>query len=249
MPSIAEFRLSITRALADQLVASLELLTPAPLQPDELAAVERRGGVYHLYLRGDLVYVGKADESLYTRLRRHRRKISGRRNIDPAEVGFTALYVDDDLSAVAPETMLIDRYRGSGRAPWNFGGFGNNDPGRERDTSAVEATNFDALYPANLDFPCEGVQHGLHQVVDLLPQVKRCLPFVFRYEDYKKRRDLQPAAYHTTTVSVPTDNPTADTVFAEVARAMPTGWQVTALPGYVIMYEESRPYPSAFKVY
>ena len=42
--------------------------------------------------------------------------------------------------------------------------------------------------------------------------------------------------------------PSADYLFAAIAEALP-GWQVTALPGYVIMYPENRTYPSARRVY
>ena len=248
MASTAEFRLSITKALGDQLAAALAMLTPAPLQLEELAHLQPRGGVYQLYHRGEFVYVGKADRSLPDRLGDHLSKISGRMNISLADMGFTAMYVEEDLSAVAPETLLINRYRATGGVPWNLAGFGNNDPGRERDTSRVEPPHFDALYPANLDLPCKGVRAETYRVADLLRHVKTALPFVFRYQDGRRRADAQPAIYRQTTVSIPSDNPTADTVFTMIATAMPD-WQITALPGYVIMYREQRHYLSARKVY
>lgn len=248
MSSTAEFRLSITRALGDQLAAALATLTPAPLQAAELAKLQPRGGVYHLYHLGDFVYVGKADRSLPDRLGDHLRKISGRVNISLIDTGFTAMYMEEDLSAVAPETLLINRYRATGGVPWNLAGFGNNDPGRERDTSRVEPPHFDALYPANLGLPCAGIRAGNHKVVDLLREVKKTLPFVFRYQAGNRRTDTQPAIYHQTTVRIPSDDPTADAVFTVIARAM-SDWQITALPGYVIMYRERRDYPSARKVY
>ncbi len=248
MPSTDEFRLSITRALGDQLAAALETLEPAPLQDTELARLQPRGGVYQLYHHGEFVYVGKADTSLPDRLGRHLRKISGRVNISVDDMAFTAMYVEEDLSAVAPETLLINRYRAIGGVPWNLGGFGNNDPGRERDTSRVDPRHFDALYPANLRFPCQGVTQGTHRAIDLLRDVKAALPFVFRYQDGYKRADAQPAIYHETTVSVPADNPPADTVFTAIAVAMPD-WRITALPGYVIMYRGQQRYASARKVY
>jgi len=42
--------------------------------------------------QGALIYVGKAD-SLKRRLGEHRRKISGRQNIDVAEMGYKCLFV------------------------------------------------------------------------------------------------------------------------------------------------------------
>jgi hypothetical protein len=248
VPPTGEFRLSITKALGDQLAAALERLTPASLQAVELAKLQPRGGVYQLYHDGEFVYVGKADRSLPDRLGDHLRKISGRVNISLNNMGFTAMYVEEDLSAVAPETLLINRYKATGGVPWNLAGFGNNDPGRERDTSRVEPPHFDALYPANLELACDGILAGTHTVANLLRQVKTALPFVFRYQDGNRRVDAQPAIYRQTTVNIPFNNPTADTVFTAIADAMPS-WQITALPGYVIMYHEQRNYPSARKVY
>ena len=83
MPSSAEFRLSITRALEDQLAAALKTLSPDPLTAEGLGELEARGGVYQLYHRGTFVYVGKAEQSLPGRLGDHLRKISGRMNIKP----------------------------------------------------------------------------------------------------------------------------------------------------------------------
>jgi hypothetical protein len=248
VPSTAEFRLSITKALGDQLAAALAALTPAPLKGECLAELQPRGGVYQLYHRGEFVYVGKADNSLPSRLAEHMRKISGRANISLDDMGFTAMYVEEDMSAVAPETLLIQRHRAADGVPWNLAGFGNNDPGRERDTSRVAQSHFDAMYPVNLDFPCAGISAGTYPLVLLLRRVKTTLPFLFRYQGGNRRADVQPDAYREAVVYIPVDGPTADEVFTVIAEALP-GWQVTALPGYVIMYQEQRGYPSALKAY
>ena len=158
------------------------------------------------------------------------------------------MYVEEDLSAVAPETLLIKHYKAEGGVRWNLGGFGNNDPGRERDTSSVKPSHFDAIYPANLHLPCLDINAGPYMIAELLRQVKTALPFVFRYQDGTKSKARQPAVYRQTQVTIPADHPTADQVFSIIAAAMP-GWQVTALPGYVIMYREQRAYASARKVY
>jgi hypothetical protein len=50
------------------------------------------------------------------------------------------------------------------------------------------------------------------------------------------------------TVVVPAHDPRADELFALISEALP-GWQITALPCYVIMYPERREYPSARRVY
>jgi hypothetical protein len=247
VPATADFRLSITRALGDQLADAFGGLTPAPLNVDALDLVQSRRGVYQLFLDGGQVYIGKADRSLSDRLGNHRRKISGRNGISLQQMSFTAVYVDEDLSAVAPETLLINRHRGAGLLPWNYNGFGNKDPGRQRDTSRVEAGHFDSLYPANLDFVCASVDPGPHSVRELLTSLKAELPYVFRFETAAAGA-AEPEAYRATSVSVADEPPTADSLFRTLAEAMP-GWQITALPGYVVMYREDREYPSARKVY
>lgn len=249
MGSTSEFRLSITRALGDQLSEALGKLTPTPLTVETIAEVAVRGGVYQLYLLGKLVYVGKADSNLRDRIGVHRRKISGRKNISVDDMGFIAMYVDEDLSAVAPETLLIKRHRGTGELPWNFNGFGNKDPGRQRDTSAVEESHFDALYPANLDLPCDELSEGTYSVAEVLLKLKSALPYTFRFQGGNKSVASMLTKYHETEVHIPQGPITADEALGLVAERMSADWQITALPGYVIMYEESKSYPSAQKIY
>ncbi len=129
----AEFKLSITRALTEQLEEALGKLTPEPLTLTALDALKPRSGVYQLFHNGALVYIGKDAKSLPRRLAQHRRKVSGRTGIDVADMSFTFLYVDEDMDAVAPETQLIKRSKAVGVAQWNANGFGNKDPGGSRD--------------------------------------------------------------------------------------------------------------------
>jgi hypothetical protein len=236
----ARFSLSVTRALADQMASALSELTPGRLTSEALNGLDEYPGVYQLYHRGELVYVGKADQSLPQRLEKHLAKLSGRLNIEIRDVTFTCLYVDEDLDALAPEKMLIDRFRSQGRVRWNFNGFGNNDPGQQRDTTLYKDDHFDMLYPADLAVVITGVDAGIHVVSALVAAMKARLPYVFRIGKHP-----DPA---TKTVLVATHDPTADELFGLIAEALP-GWQLTALPGYVIMYPERREYPSARRVY
>jgi hypothetical protein len=128
MAASGEFKLSISRALTDQLREHLAELTPEPLTPENLAALEKRQGIYQLYIGGELVYVGSAATTLPARLAQHMRKIAGRQNISINAVGFTCLYVDEDLTVLAPEDRLIKVFKDEGGSPWNFNGFGNKDP-------------------------------------------------------------------------------------------------------------------------
>jgi hypothetical protein len=247
MANSAEFKLSITKALGDQLMDSISQLIPAPLQESEIAALRPEQGVYQLHHQGNLVYIGKADEPLPARLGQHRRKIAGRSAIDLADMTFTALYVEEDLSAVAPETLLINRHRTRGELPWNFGGFGRNDPGRERDTTKLKQTDFDARYPIRLDWPCDVVV-GNHVLTDLLKRLKTHLPYLFRYQDARLASANQPIEYRQAEVHVAASS-TAAGVFQAIVEALPTGWQITALHGYAILYREKKVYSAALRTY
>lgn len=239
-----DFKLSITRALADQLEESLQRCFPAPLTADELAALQRRPGVYQLVVDNELVYIGKASKSLPSRLAKHMRKLSGRRGFTSSDIRFVCLYVDEDLEASAPEKLLIKRHRESEEAPWNTNGFGNNDPGRERDTSTVAVDHFDALHPIDLDLQL-ALPPGSVKVLDVLRRSKAALPYLLRYADQKKvpaaRRD-----YEAASVTVPDGPVSVRELLAMVVGALPPTWQATALPGYLILYPENpREYDSA----
>jgi hypothetical protein len=237
VPASGDFKLSISKALTDQLHEALHELDPAPLTEADLAQVEARQGVYQLYLADDLVYVGSASGSLRNRLSQHLRKLSGRQNIAAASVRFTCLYVDEDLTVLAPEDRLIRVFQDEGSCAWNGSGFGIHDPGRRRDETAVDAGHFDAQYPIRLDWITD-IPAGSYTAADLLAQLRRDLPYTFRYQsDAAARQDYGAAA-----VEVPEDGMAARALLQLIAAALPD-YQVTALPGYLIMYRERRDYP------
>jgi hypothetical protein len=238
----AEFKLSITRALADQLADALSRLQPAPLTLDRLENIQPRPGVYELYHDDQRVYVGKASKSLPVRLHNHLRKLSGRSQIQLRDVTFQCLYVDEDLEAAAPEKMLIKRYRNQGGAPWNTNGFGNKDPGRRRDHSLVKSNHFDALYPINLNLSIPSILPDTYPARKFLDKVKSSLPFNLRFD-----KDSQRATddYGLLTVDVPSAGLQVRDLVRLAVEALPEGWQATALPGYMILYPEQAVYESA----
>ncbi len=242
---VADFKLSITKALADQLAERLRPLQPHPLTEEAVDDLERRSGVYLLYHSGDRVYVGKAQQPLPTRLKQHWHKLRGREGISVSDVSFVALYVDEDLDAVAPEKLLIRRYRyegGRDGVPWNVNGFGNKDPGRNRDRSAVESNHFDAQYPANLNWELD-LTPGAHSVGDLLADAKQQLPYNLRFA---RIRDVPEArAAYQTLIDVTTSRLHMSDFMAMIVEALPESWQATALPGYVILYNQLYEFPSA----
>ncbi|MDX3855420.1 GIY-YIG nuclease family protein [Streptomyces sp. AK02-01A] len=237
-----DFTLSITKALGDQLADALKKLDRAPLAEESIARLKEKPGVYQLYLNGKFVYVGKADKSLPVRLSNHLRKISGRRNISLDEMAFSCLYVAEDFSALAPEQLLITHHKGMGDIPWNNNGFGNKDPGRQRDSTVLKRNHFDILFPIDLDRPIDGLRPGGMTLQELLEATKAGLPYNFRYG--------KSADFKTRHVHVPAAGMTADEVFQLVSAEIPAKWQVTALMGYVIMYDDSpSTYKSAWRYY
>ncbi|WP_433563213.1 caspase, EACC1-associated type [Nocardia sp. CA-151230] len=215
-----------------------------------LSRLDDRPGVYQIYLKSadgerDRVYVGKSDRSVPERLLNHRRKIEGRRNIDISDVSFNYLLLDDDLSYVAPEFLLLRRSHKLGETlPWNNAGFGNKDPGRQRDITRLKSGHFDALYPIDLSWSVRtDGQAELISVDSLLVQLKSELPYVFRY-------GLRDRALENVLVELPQGDLSADGAFRLLAEALGDSWQITALLGYVVMYQErDRQYPSAFRYY
>ncbi|MEU2043284.1 GIY-YIG nuclease family protein [Nocardia niwae] len=234
--------MSITKALGDQLAAALATLVAIPLTEENLnAGVDERPGVYQLYLDGEFVYVGKAEKSLRERLGQHLRKISGRRAIDLTRVTFSCLYVAEDFSALAPEQLLISHYKGKGGVPWNNNGFGNKDPGRQRDTTVLKERHFDVEFPINLDVPVLGLRTGKVTVESFLKRLKLGLPYVFRY--------ALPSRSKWEVIDVARADLTAHEAFRLVSAALSSDWQITALMGYVIMYQETEEYRSAWRYY
>ncbi|MFI6214685.1 hypothetical protein ACIBCD_22080 [Nocardia brasiliensis] len=237
-----DFRLSITKALGDQLAGALAHLGRAPLNVATLAQIDERAGVYQLYLDGKFIYVGKADRSLRERLAHHLLKLSGRRNIELEKITFSCLYVEEDFSALAPEQLLISHHKGMGEIPWNNNGFGNKDPGRQRDRTILKASHFDVTYPIDLNLEIEGLIPGDYPLNALLKLVKQNLPYTFRYKEPLR------AKYNY--LRIPDGDMTVDRVLRLISGAVPDTWQITALMGYVIMYDDApTEYESAWRYY
>lgn len=239
MTAAGHFKLSISKALTDQLHDHLHRLAPASLSASNLARLDTGQGVYQLYLARDLVYVGSAAGSIRRRLEEHRRKLAGRQGIAADEVHFTCLFVDEDLTVLAPEDRLIRLFQDEGSCAWNGNGFGLHDPGRRRDETAIGPDHFDALYPIRLDWECE-VDAGTYSVRALLTALKAELPYTFRFDSSAEAK----RAYEAETVDVPAAGIAAEAILRLIAGVLPA-YQITALPGYVIMYRERRSYPQA----
>ena len=84
------FEFDLDRGIRDQVV---EKLASSPLLSLEKNVGPNQSGIYVLYVKGDLVYLGKASRgntkskrTLRSRLNEHVGKISGRKNISLAQM-------------------------------------------------------------------------------------------------------------------------------------------------------------------
>jgi len=235
----ADFRLSVTRALRDQLIEALASIEPAPLERELLEQLEARGGVYELFDGDVLVYIGKSNHDLPGRLSQHRVKLGGRVGGLLERVAFKCVYVDEDLHAVSAETLLIDAYRAQQQAVWNTNGFGNKDPGQQRDASEVKAAHFDALYPIDLDLHVAvTVPTAPVSLNDMLWALKAALPYTFRFDQAPAvRRVLETLPVHVDGEEFARVRPAREW-FAWLGTVLPANWTIVALPGYVIAYPD-----------
>jgi hypothetical protein len=86
----------------------------------------RASGVYAIYYKNRLVYVGKA-KLLYQRIRKHRRTLREAGGIDAANVTWRALAMSCSLMTGFEEYLISEE------APeWNGKGFGSNAHGAGR---------------------------------------------------------------------------------------------------------------------
>ena len=146
----ATYTFDFLTTVSNQLVESLDALVVTPLAANlaALATLQNQTG----FLQG--VYViheaalpkdpGKAGD-VHDRLQQHLRKLSGRRNIVLADIGYKALLLNESMGTAANEEILIRLYQAKHDGMWNRSGFGPKDPGQERDTTAPSA--FDRNHP------------------------------------------------------------------------------------------------------
>lgn len=239
------FELDLMGAVLDQLIPILDKMEGEPLTRAAAQLLPDAQGVYLLIHQGQVHYVGKTDAEagLRTRLTRHVTKFEQRDNIVPADVQFKAAQILV-LTAMDIESKLINHYR----TDWNGSGFGSNDPGRQRETTAKPPQGFDARFPINIDLPLDFLVAGPTTVHDLLMQLKLGLPYTLRYE-------LEPGAKgshsfrsrpHPDMPGVPLTVPvgpiTARQAMQLVLGALPHGWQATYFASHLILYKENRAY-------
>jgi hypothetical protein len=127
----------------------VEKLEQSPLLVLSRGAGPQASGIYALYFKGTLVYVGKASKgttkskrTLRGRLAEHANKISGRPNIRLADMKCRYLTFNSEWWVFAAEFALITHYTPS----WNESGFGSKVPGVGR-PGTDRVSKWNALYP------------------------------------------------------------------------------------------------------
>ena len=140
------FDFDLDRGIRTQVVEKLEA---SPLLPLTKGVGPVRSGVYALYLKGALVYIGKASKgttkskrTLRERLNEHVGKINGRENISIAEMQCRYLTFASEWWVFAAEFALMDYYQPN----WNASGFGSKTPGVGR-PGTDRVSRWNALYP------------------------------------------------------------------------------------------------------
>jgi hypothetical protein len=244
IPGYVEFEFDLPKALLERLSATLDATGTAPLTEANAARLGEVQGVYELFHKGQLVYVGKTDAKagLRQRLSRHALKIKHRIGLDPNDVSFKAVRIFV-FTAMDLEADLIVHHAKDGKLAWNNSGFGANDPGRNRDRSEIKAGHFDARYPIDTDFAISGLTFAkAASIAEALDMLKERIPYNLRFE----REGNDPHSDLVAATLGKTLKPkTVREGLSAIVGALPKGWTATILPGYIILYRERATYPSA----
>ncbi|WP_355587386.1 Eco29kI family restriction endonuclease [Xanthomonas cannabis] len=222
--------------VSEQLVKDLDALHVSPLNAATLIALAQyqatsnaKQGVYLLYLAGLPVYLGKA-EDVADRLGQHLRKMSGRKNLTLADVGYKTLLLDKSMSTAANESVLIAIFRKSHGAMWNGKGFGPKDPGQERDTT--RPSFFDQTYPIEDLWPVNFTSNSV-TAADLLEAVKQAVPYTFRF-------DVREAG--STIVDLTGIPRNARALLSAAVKALGPGWKGAVLAYGMVLYRTDKQY-------
>lgn len=147
-----EFVFELDRAIRDQVVERLESSPALPLARD---VAPKRSGIYALYFKGRLVYIGKASKgttkskrTLRDRLNEHVGKLSNRENLMLADMTCRFLTIESDWFVWAAEFALINVYS----PEWNGSGYGSKTPGKGR-PGTHRVSRWNQLFPSKADAP------------------------------------------------------------------------------------------------
>jgi Eco29kI-like restriction endonuclease len=141
-----EFDFDLDRGIREQVVEKLE---SSPLLPLVKGVGPKRSGIYALYHKGSLVYIGKATKettksgrTLRTRLNEHVSKIGARPDIEMSDMKCRYLTFVSEWWVFAAEFALVTYYK----PLWQGSGIGSKIPGKGR-PGTERVSPFDKLYP------------------------------------------------------------------------------------------------------
>ena len=242
-----DFEFDLADPLFNQIRECLETVVPVSMIEENILRIAGRPGVYLLIHRGTPVYVGKADDSVRSRLSRHLRTLSGRRNISLADMTFKSVCFAKTWDPFKPEDHLIRHHRTNRGEGWNDRGFGSNEPGVNRGKTELSRSNFYRRFPLDDRWVCTSIESGEFRALPLLRSVKSAVPFFFKFqgnrtrgEEAESQQKVEEARrdYAATLVQVPHSNMTARDLLSLVAQALPHGWQATITPSHMLLYKE-----------
>jgi Eco29kI-like restriction endonuclease len=140
------FDFDLDRGIRIQVVEKLEA---SPFVPLTKNAGPQTSGIYALYFKNRLVYIGKASKgttrskrTLRARLAEHAAKISGRQNISLEDMKCRYLTFVSEWWVFAAEFALMVHYR----PEWNESGFGSKVPGKGR-LGTHRVSRWNGLFP------------------------------------------------------------------------------------------------------
>lgn len=140
------FDFDLDRGIRAQVV---EKLDASPLLELKKNVGPAESGIYVLYYKDTLVYVGKASKgttkskrTLRERLNEHVGKISGRSGINLSDMRCRYLTFNSEWWVFAAEFALITHYG----PQWNESGFGSKVPGRGR-PGTERVSRWDEQFP------------------------------------------------------------------------------------------------------
>ncbi|MFN0195839.1 MAG: Eco29kI family restriction endonuclease [Planctomycetaceae bacterium] len=150
MPDAADdshrFEFDLDRGIRTQAVEKLE---SSPALALTSGVGPNASGIYALYFKGILVYIGKASKgttkskrTLRARLNEHSSKIATRTNISLSDMTCRYLTFSSEWWVFAAEFALITHYQ----PEWNASGFGSKTPGKGR-PGTDRISRWDDLYP------------------------------------------------------------------------------------------------------
>lgn len=147
MSDAHQFDFDLDRGIRDQVLAKLKTTPRLPLS---LGVGPKESGIYALYWKRALVYIGmvsrgttKSKRTLRARLNEHARKIAGRRNISLSEMKCQYLTFESEWWVFAAEFALITHYV----PEWNASGFGSKIPGMGRPGKPGIVSRWNSKFP------------------------------------------------------------------------------------------------------